>query len=84
MTELKPCPFCGGQAVLFKKTGSVSNGIETVKNKDGTYWYIGCETSDCILFACEEDGTARIFFREDSKESAIRCWNRRADNEIQQ
>lgn len=36
--ELKPCPFCGGEAK--KHVNNQLNGIEAI-------WYIQCQNSDC-------------------------------------
>lgn len=35
MTELKPCPFCGGEATF-----------EEVKHGDTSNWTVGCEDED--------------------------------------
>ena len=34
MAELKPCPFCGGRAVL--------NGGEKISEGGGDYWWVQC------------------------------------------
>lgn len=73
-TELKPCPFCGGRAVLKAKT------------KHGIGFTIWCECSKChskIDGYCpnieSEDNSLESI--EHCKNSAIKAWNRRADNE---
>lgn len=82
MSELKPCPFCGGKAVLFK-TKKITNGTDEAKSEKRDHWAIGCETWECILHADEEIKNARLFFRPDSKQVAIDRWNRRAKGEQQ-
>lgn len=39
-TELKPCPFCGGEA-------------ETLRFADKGYWDVGCHA--CEISPCTED-----------------------------
>lgn len=56
MAELKPCPFCGGEAEIISGFG----GKYTVQ----------CEKGGCM---------ANIMWCPD-KDSAIKAWNRRAEN----
>ena len=57
MAELKPCPFCGGEAEIISGFG----GKYTAQCKKG-----GCMAG--ILWC-------------PNKDSAIKAWNRRAENE---
>lgn len=70
-TELKPCPFCNGEAVLYHQSSKYTN-------YDGDYAYCmkcGCRTR---LFECF-NGTGKT--HEDTEVDAINAWNRRSDNE---
>ena len=74
MEELKPCPFCGGEAKLFV----TSNGV-CVKCTEEFSMGCGCQTDwyeDVTAFGC--DGWRK---REScAVEKAIFAWNRRADD----
>ena len=92
MSELKPCPFCGGEADVHKRRTSVrfyanskkeipKNGTleRTVQYPDGrtVYEYRKNEWGAwCLDTACI--GRAGKVFP--SKEEAIEAWNRRSDN----
>lgn len=70
-TELKPCPFCGGEAVLYHQSSKYTNF-------DGDYVYCmkcGCRTR---FFECY-GGTGKK--HEDTEKEATNAWNRRSDNE---
>lgn len=63
ITELKECPFCGGEAQLFPK------------DRDNPpyqrFYDVRCVTKDCYL----EDGADYMF---DTKGEAVAKWNTRA------
>lgn len=64
--ELKPCPFCGGRAIL-----------EDAR----TIWAVSCEDCDATVVgdrASEPDGTETEAFWDEIKQTAIDRWNRRA------
>jgi len=72
MTELKPCPFCGGKARYV---------ISSHENRDTTKWHkIMCEN----VFECgAEMGTAISAWQANYKEDVERLkeqWNRRINN----
>lgn len=70
-TELKPCPFCGGEALLYHQSSKYTD-------YDGDYAYCmkcGCRTK---LFECF-NGTGKT--HTDTEIEAMNAWNRRADNE---
>ena len=67
MNELKPCPFCGGEPMLYHQSSKYTD-------YDGNYVYCmncGCRTK---LFECF-NGTGKT--HEDTKAEAIESWNRR-------
>ena len=74
--ELKPCPFCGGEAYL--KLVSKSYG-----DHYGATFAIGC--ADCRYQFKEESRWAisrgEMMIITDGYEKCIERWNRRADNE---
>ena len=78
--KLKPCPFCGSEAVYFI-TGNynrcVTNG-----------WKFGIKCPNCMVALPKEDFTVTvdltssggILFSTDERKKAADMWNRRADN----
>ena len=62
--ELKPCPFCGGEAKLYNQ--KVVGGYD--------YSYVQCKKCH-IQTACYDISTDYC-----SSEMATEDWNRRADN----
>ena len=62
MDELKPCPFCGGEAELYESEAyNLKNGGKV----DQTLWFVTCQ--DCTALLCG-----------DLKKKAVEMWNRRA------
>lgn len=78
MTELKPCPFCGGKAVLFQipynTTEELHKHPKWFWNNPG-WWTIGCETDGCIANFNHE---MMLFL---GSKQAVDAWNRRADDD---
>ena len=72
MSELKPCPFCGGEDIgLNKRTKEnfvFCNG-EFKRQTRSERYQIKCRSCPC--------GTYFAFYPED----AIEAWNRRVENE---
>ena len=66
--ELKPCPFCGGEAI----TGSQELGDCHI----GIYFGVGCETTDCFA----EFDIGECWY--DTEQEAIIAWNTRASSWI--
>ena len=64
-TELKPCPFCGGDAVL-----------EPLNTRKGYEATIQCN-GHCILYM----STITYDTEEEAVEAVVNAWNRRSDNE---
>lgn len=66
MTELKPCPFCGGEAE--EKYIKRNLKYRLFYFRDITHFvYIHCKTCGC---------TSRV---HETKENAIEAWNRRVE-----
>lgn len=71
--ELKPCPFCGGEAKI-----KAAN-----KNYGFTIWCqceCGARTVGYCPYTDNEDSSLESI--ESCKNSAVEVWNRRANNEI--
>ncbi len=66
MSELKPCPFCGGEAQTNEVVG-MSNG-----NPPFGWGWVGCQK--CRVFMQYNHG-------ERGKRQAVEAWNRRADEQ---
>lgn len=64
--DLKPCPFCGGEAGFGRVTYSDQPGK--------TFYHVSCMT--CHARVADIGGTSF-----DTKEEAVAHWNRRADYE---
>ena len=62
MAELKPCPFCGGEAEFFS---DVTFTAETGEQIGEIKWFAWCTECSALVSA-------------DTKEKAIEAWNRRA------
>ena len=67
MAELKPCPFCGGEAKIVTTTEVY--GLDDIKRK---YGYVRCGKD--YLNCCV------IQFNEFPLDEAIEAWNRRAED----
>ena len=82
MTELKPCPFCGGKAyfkILSKTYGNRKEGIDfKVKCKK-----CGVEANQVYFFEIEFCPETELGIKviEDEREEAIADWNRRGETE---
>lgn len=64
MTELKPCPFCGGEAII-NTIGSHKHAIATFMPDYSGGTFIECTKCSCAI-------------AEESDDAAIKAWNRRA------
>ena len=63
MTELKPCPFCGGEAEL-RRNGSISD-IFTDNGRSPMYFVI-----------CKECHCQSPSYRKEHKDKCVEAWNR--------
>lgn len=71
MSELKPCPFCGGKAEVYSYEDA-----QDIYNSD-TLGYVDTEYYikygvGCVLCGC-------IIAEKMNEEKAIEAWNRRTD-----
>ena len=66
MTDLLPCPFCGGEAELRPN----DRGIYT---PDIYGWHVECTNDECIIGLMDD----RQWF-EETKAEAIAAWNTRS------
>lgn len=87
--ELKPCPFCGGKAIL-NHTDLHLHGHNSHESIIGLYsstWQVECgncgikKTSWISYYNFTNQGTLELAKNEiDGREKAIESWNRRVNN----
>ena len=64
MSELKPCPFCGGEARLYPSEAG---------------FFVGCFNDGCVVNPCSGEFVYDGVWDEEQKEAAIKEWNTRAE-----
>ena len=69
MTELKPCPFCGGEATLKWDTRYPRPDCNRI-----VAFEVVCINSECIIYNADD-----VYFY--TPEEAIEAWNRRANDD---
>jgi Lar family restriction alleviation protein len=67
--KLKPCPFCGGDAVLYNQSS---------KYTDRNSYLVNCSNCSCRT---REFAYYEIKARRETEQKAIEAWNRRVDND---
>lgn len=72
--ELKPCPFCGGEAEVVSMH---------YRDEDLTLWQVRCKTRPYDVDDENRCYTADSFISFDDKEKAIEAWNTRAERTTQ-
>lgn len=80
MNELKPCPFCGGEAKFFSKATTARGIIQG--------WGFGIYCTQCDVTTSkttyrvevELTGTGDIMARVDERPEAIKAWNMRVND----
>ena len=82
MTELKPCPFCGGKAVIqIRDEEGNLHDKEYEKNPwSGLYYTIGHyheDNKNCPIANYKFDNEQMGVYLFSTKEDAIKAWNRR-------
>ena len=80
MAELKPCPFCGGEAVV-----KWAHPFFMLKKFHNRYVFAGCVKCNCAtpMFNANNHTRSPIFNdvnTERAKDKAIEAWNRRAED----
>lgn len=73
--ELKPCPFCGSEAVIKEY------GVGNRKNTTFTDYKMGCEKCEIWFRGRTEVGIAdgKPYMIEDGYTKAIEKWNKRVN-----
>lgn len=79
--ELKPCPFCGGEANFYVKLASVE--------EFNRGWHFGIFCTECGITTPRTDyklevkltGSGELSAVVDERPLAVEVWNRRADND---
>ena len=67
--ELKPCPFCGRNPVVIKRTDTYLSGTSERERTAEEYFVIECEEYDCLF----NPGTGTY----ETLDEALEEWNRR-------
>lgn len=86
MSKLKPCPFCGGKVVIqIRDDEGNLHDEEYEKNPwSGLSYTIGHfheDNKECPIATYKEDCGQLGVWLYDTKESAIKEWNRRANED---
>lgn len=77
MSELKPCPFCGGKATLIQKSSGYKTNPMMLKNG----FVAGCESCNIYTPAFESEiyqsNDGEVHINSTGAEEVIEAWNRR-------
>jgi len=83
MDELKPCPFCGGKAIIKQERAQIMETNRDSARFDFSVVCVNCNAKAPGAFGyiaanLSRDGYVNVW--HDDRPSAILSWNRRADN----
>lgn len=70
--NLKPCPFCGGEAVVVEPDEVMSGGHD---------WCVRCKQDRCPAFSCPDGEFGYLINDYPKKEKAVAAWNNRPREE---
>lgn len=84
--KLKPCPFCGGKAVIQIRDDEGNSRDEEYEKApwSGLSYTIGHyheDNEDCPIASYQIDGGQMGVYLYATKEEAIKTWNRRVEDE---
>ena len=77
MTELKPCPFCGGEVSLAETGDSITRWYIITRGNHKRKINCNCR----VFMESDEFVPYSDSFREIAKKMLIKAWNRRAGEE---
>lgn len=69
-TELKPCPFCGGEVKVYTESCAYANG-----GRD--YFYPSCKSEGCPGVMVPDDEFRFNTIMAETEKEAISIWNKR-------
>lgn len=76
MIELKPCPFCGGEAEL-RRTLKGCRGVSTIIDE----WEVACKNKCCSTCSYRDEiyhaDNGEIVVKNNGAEEATEAWNKR-------
>lgn len=88
MTELKPCPFCGGKPVIQIRDyeGNLRDEEYEKDPWSGLSYTIGHyheDNEECPIARYKEDGEHLGVYLYDTREDVIEAWNRRVNEDVE-
>lgn len=84
MTELKPCPFCDGEADIYddRNQSYRVGAFGECRNVWPTYYKVYCKSCGaCGPVAKVDSDRFNTFWQKEAKTTAVNAWNVRADND---
>lgn len=79
MAELKPCPFCGGEARLRRVNPGYNTSPTTIRD----VWEVSCDNNCCKTQRYEskiyQSPDGEVVIEKNGAKNAAYAWNRRAD-----